>query len=772
MTHHIRIILAGLLVSLGTGASSHGQAVPWNHPDQTTHWYEVVSAPSGTSWDQAQSLANRRNGHLVTITSVAENALVSQLVNNPSLWVPGGHGPWIGGMRRDESGPQWMWVDGEAFAYDNWAPGAPMDVGSEARTQFARIGGAPSPMWRANEAEDERVYAYVVEWDDSAWDHTVGVVFNKPGSHDGYTLITEETGTTYLIDNEGRTLHGWASQYGAALSVYLLDNGDIIRAARTSGNQWGGIFVGGVTGRIEQVSWNSALIWDFQLNNSKYILHHDLEPLPNGNVLAIVFEKMTATEAIDHGRDPGLLSQGELWPERIIEIQPTGLTSGQIVWEWRVWDHVIQDHDPTKPNYGTVSDHPELVDLNHYGGAQPVADWLHFNAIDWNPALDQIVVSSRTFDEIWIIDHSTSTAEAASHSGGNSGHGGDLLYRWGNPSTYRRGTNADHQLFGQHNPEWIPPGRPGAGNITLFNNGTGRPGYPRSTIEEITPPINASGNYQLGHGAAWGPAAPTHSFGTPFPSDLYSPYISGTQRLSNGSDLICEGMTGTLMEVTPTGEIVWRYVNPVASQTVLNQGDTVPVCNNAFFCNNLFRARRYEPTHPAFVGRSLIPGLPIEQYQPEVVARVGNVNSGVGLPADVLFVNGEAGDVWRHVYASPLTWSSISIGSSPSGPIAADYMLFMASGEPGPASIQTLPMAMGTSAIPMYAPNGPMPVPLASSISAASLWSPLLPITPAAPITFVGALPIGTYTFQAVVRDLGSSGALLSVTNAVVLTVY
>ena len=114
-----------------------------------------------------------------------------------------------------------------------------------------------------------------------------------------------------------------------------------------------------------------------------------------------------------------------MWPTAILELEPE---LGNIEWEWHIWDHLIQDINPDLPNYGVISDNPQLFDINcgsvgnDAGGPQGAnGDWMHVNAINYNSDLDQIVISSRTQNEIYIIDHSTITLEAASHSGGNSG---------------------------------------------------------------------------------------------------------------------------------------------------------------------------------------------------------------------------------------------------------------------------------------------------------------------------------------------------------------
>ncbi len=206
-----------------------------------------------------------------------------------------------------------------------------------------------------------------------------------------------------------------------------------------------------------------------------------------------------------------------------------------------------------------MAGHHELIDLNY--ARRGMVDWLHVNGIDYHPKLDQIVLSVHHFSEIWIIDHSTTTAEAAGHRGGRSGKGGDLLYRWGNPVTYRMGTFRDQRLFAQHDARWIEPGQPGEGNIMIFNNGQRRADGSYSSVDEITTPINPKGGYEKG-ADAFGPVKSAWSYTAPNKSDFFSTNISGAHRLSNGNTMICSGAPGILFEVTANGEKVWEYVNP------------------------------------------------------------------------------------------------------------------------------------------------------------------------------------------------------------------
>jgi len=407
-----------------------------------------------------------------------------------------------------------------------------------------------------------------------------GEFWNENESFEGYTLFSPMISlNTFLINNSGEVVHMWDSNFKPALSVYLLENGNILRTAFPgfSPRFWGG----GIGGRVEIFDWNGTCVWDFEYSTYQYCLHHDVEMLPNGNALMIAWEYKTAAEAIAAGRDPNSIPMGQLWPDHVIEVKPTGNSGGNIVWEWHIWDHLIQDYDPTKDNYGVVADHPELVDVNL--GAHMFADLNHMNSVDYNEEFDQILLSVHNQNEIWVIDHSTTTQEAADHTGGNSGKGGDLLYRWGNPQCYRAGGAYDRKFFGQHDAQWIDPGLPGEGNILVFNNGLGRPGggyY--SSVDEIVPPVDENGNYSLTSGFAYGPEEAIWMYTAENPADFYAINLASAQRLPNGNTLICNGPHGIFFEVTPEKEIVWEYLN--------QEPDLIS--------NHVFKILRYAPDYP------------------------------------------------------------------------------------------------------------------------------------------------------------------------------
>jgi hypothetical protein len=190
------------------------------------------------------------------------------------------------------------------------------------------------------------------------------------------------------------------------------------------------------------------------------------------------------------------------------------------------------------------------------------------------------------FCEIWVIDHSTTTAEAAGHTGGRYGKGGDLLYRWGNPLSYRAGTLDDQRLFGSHDVQWIDPGLPGEGNFLIYNNGLLRPEGKFSSVEELIAPIDESGHYTLPPDGAYGPEEPVWMYTAEEKTDFYSDMMSGAQRLPNGNTLICEGNHGYFFEVTMQKETVWDFRN------------TITLSEINPFSDDVFTIRRYPLDYP------------------------------------------------------------------------------------------------------------------------------------------------------------------------------
>jgi len=389
------------------------------------------------------------------------------------------------------------------------------------------------------------------------------------------------------MDAAGNRVHEWKHNgYSPEASVaYLLPNGQLLRTYSKYGWVHDKQFPVGATSTIELVGWDGNVLWDFtQSVGGKYSFHHDVEYLPNGNILAIRYNAFTIEEAKAMGWDSSLSERAVtmiknnpkkkkmIWMSNVVELQPN-LEDGstEIVWQWNSWDHLVQNKYPNKKNYGDITD-PSKIRVNYLNLDKDIpynrGQFFHLNTVKYNPKLDLIMLSSPTYGELWIIDHSTTMKEAAGSTGGKYNKGGDLLYRWGNDETYGKGTRDDSYLYWQHDTQWIEDGLPGAGNILIYNNGQRRTvdgkyiketksagwGACYSNVLEIKIPMNEQGQFDIKKEAeiVWSWEHPNKMW-------YYSPFMSGVTRLPNGNTIFNSAYDKYIIEVTPEGEMVEDY---------------------------------------------------------------------------------------------------------------------------------------------------------------------------------------------------------------------
>ena len=342
----------------------------------------------------------------------------------------------------------------------------------------------------------------------------------------------------YLIDTNSTVVKTYAFNVGTGYSTHYMPGGNFWRSCTNANSLMGG----GMTGRIQKLDYNGAILWDYTYSSANYCIHHDHCPLPNGNVLVISYDVRNATDIANAGCTTTLTT---IWAEKILELQPVGANGANIVWQWNVWDHTVQNLDNTKTNYqSSIVNNPQLLNVNY----QMKKDWMHMNGIDYNPVLDQISVSSHYLNEWYVIDHSTTTAEAASHVGGHAGKGGDFLYRWGNPAAYSAaGTTI---LNVTHDAHWIPEGSPNAGYLVAVNN-SGAAG-PKTTIDQISVP-RVGLNYTITGGSAYTPA----SYTLRHTSTGYTSNMGSSDQFPNGNQMICLATAGIIYEIDPLGNQIW-----------------------------------------------------------------------------------------------------------------------------------------------------------------------------------------------------------------------
>jgi hypothetical protein len=343
--------------------------------------------------------------------------------------------------------------------------------------------------------------------------------------------------TCYLKDMKGSLVHKWKSDYNVMSHAYLLRDSSVLFPYTQNGST---INIPQAGGGFQIIKWDGSLAWDFSYSATNYVPHHDCDfyySTKNPSELPTIIAIVATKENTD-----GRIS------EKIVEIKPSGPTTANVVWQWFAYDH----------STSSGTDKPELLDLNKggesgsggKGGGGGGKEWLHANSVHLNPALNQLVIGSNYFNEFIIIDHSTTTAQAASHSGGKYGKGGDVLYRWGNPSNY--GCTGTQYLSRPHSACWVPqfmPGTrtalPGAGHILTISNNTEK-------AYEIVLPAS-DGVYPRTTGKAFEPATPLFTF-----SIIGQGSDQGSiQRLPNGNTLVCHGVSIGSVEFDSAGDTVW-----------------------------------------------------------------------------------------------------------------------------------------------------------------------------------------------------------------------
>ena len=478
-------------------------------------------------------------------------------------------------------------------------------------------------------------------------DRTVGVVFRKDSKVcQGLTLVSCGR-ETYLLDIDGRVVNVWRSDR-KVFSAYLCGDGTLIRDGndRALTDRFG---AGGGAGIVEAVTYENERIWSFKCRPSQQFLsHHDIEVMPNGNVLILVWERLDESTAIEAGRRPEMLPDKELWNNVLLELKPNGKGGADVVWSFSFLEHTVQDCDKTKMNYGDVSKTPHRVDINlcpvggkaHQRGLNIFEgkegktgekDWIHCNSVSYDRFHDRIALSMNVQSEIVIVDHSSAQR--------------GIIWRFGNSQNYRQGDRFKQVLFNQHAAQFVNQGR----SLLCFNNGR-KPDRWWSSVDEIAirrtisstgdviplknassgtlvplfdadlydkctksnihknipqrgRPVKTSYSRDWSSGAkdyygeiVWSYGARRHQSGS-----FYITHMGSCQRLENGNTLIVTGPDGVIIEVTDEGEEVWRWVSPIVNITdgesgavsFIRQGDQRPAQVNV----SIFQAWRYGENH-------------------------------------------------------------------------------------------------------------------------------------------------------------------------------
>lgn len=268
---------------------------------------------------------------------------------------------------------------------------------------------------------------------------------------DGVTLIYTGGGmggsakSILYGPDQSTILNQWAV---GGYSVHFSDSGTIFYTSGFPSNVSGCNTAAGY-GSIVEMRWDSTIvrtITSAQLGGGGF--HHAFTLTKKGTILAIALENYNGGCG-----------------EKLVEYDPN---LGQVIWEWHTNDHVGTNNAAKVPQKS---------------GQDPY----HVNGVDLDPDRNLIVFSAHNTFEVYVVDHSTTTQQAAGTTGGTFGQGGDILFRFGYPSNYGISGGLQYISTAVHSPRWVPKGYPGEGNIVLFANKSPQSTNSYATGYEVRP---------------------------------------------------------------------------------------------------------------------------------------------------------------------------------------------------------------------------------------------------------------------------------------------
>ncbi|MEM1078661.1 MAG: aryl-sulfate sulfotransferase [Pseudomonadota bacterium] len=172
--------------------------------------------------------------------------------------------------------------------------------------------------------------------------------YDPRGSAGGYTLFARQTGggVVDLIDIGGHTAHQWTLPVRPGRDAVILANGNLgyngsharSAALYPAWDLWHG-------GDFYEVTPAGDIVWQHE----DIYHHHDAQWLANGNLLYTVAAELPAEKAARiTGGDPAKDgADGIVQSDIVREVT----RAGDVVWEWRIWDHLDPADLPIHPNF-------------------------------------------------------------------------------------------------------------------------------------------------------------------------------------------------------------------------------------------------------------------------------------------------------------------------------------------------------------------------------------------------------------------------------------